>query len=104
MSWVLTITKGEAGEAFTITAHYASPPTHFWLPSELGFPPQRLLPSSSRLAYPRISGHADRRRPERHNPNSITTFRWRQARLLAACLPHCPWCGHRENGPMFMTQ
>ena len=74
-------------------AAYAS-----WRPSELGFPPQHLLPSSPCIAYPKIPGLAVRRRPERHNPASIATTRWRHARILAACLPHCPRCGHLEAG------
>jgi len=38
-SWVLTTTKGEAGEASIITAPYASPPMLSWRPSELDFSP-----------------------------------------------------------------
>jgi len=36
-------------------------------------------------------------RPERHNPASITTIRICQARLLAAALHSCPWCGHHAS-------
>jgi len=31
--------------------------------------------------------------PERHNPTAISSLRIGQARLLAARLPRCPWCG-----------
>jgi SRSO17 transposase len=57
-------------------------------------PPQHLLPSCAPLAYPKTFAHAEPPvRPERHNPSSISSLRIGQARLLAARLPRCPWCG-----------
>ena len=56
--------------------------------------PQRLLPSSVPLAYPRVSVRVEPPvRPERHNPGSIASIRQCQARVLTAALPACPWCG-----------
>jgi len=56
----------------------------FWPPSALGFPPQRLLPSSVPLAYPQVSVRAEPPvRPERHNPSSIGA----SANATRACLP-----------------
>ena len=104
MNWGSTTMKDEAGEGSITMALYAWQPTHFWLPSELGFPPLSLLPSSARLAYPNVSPHeALPLRVERHNPASITTMRLRQARNLTACLPACPWCGQADVG-LFLTQ
>jgi hypothetical protein len=58
-------------------------------------PPRHRLPSCFPLAYPEASTRAAPPvRPERHNPASITTIRTCQARLLAASLRSCPWCGH----------
>lgn len=57
-------------------------------------PPQRPLPSSSPLRYPKVSARGEPPvRVERHVGASITTMRMQQARQLAQTLPCCPWCG-----------
>lgn len=84
---------------------YALPRTPSSPPSELGSPPQHLLPSSAPLAYPVGSDHAALpMRPERHHPASITTMRVHQARTLVALLPGCPYCGTNDGASAFMTQ
>jgi hypothetical protein len=40
MNWGSITTRAVAGEASTITESCVSPPTRFWPPSVLGFPPQ----------------------------------------------------------------
>ena len=95
MNLVSTITRGAVGEDSITTGSSAWPPTRSWRPSELGFPPQSLLPSCAALAYPKVSARGDLPlRVERHNPASITTMRLLHARTLSANLPACPWCGH----------
>ena len=89
-----TIMKAAAGPAFTTMEPYASPPTRSWQPSELGFPPQRLWPSSKPLQYPEVSDHGEvPLRPERHNPASIASLRRLIARMLARHLGCCHACG-----------
>ena len=92
-------TKAAVGRASTTMASYASPPTPFWRPSELGFPPLRLSPSSDPLPYPKVSARGVLPvRTERHNPCSITTVRWRHIRTIIPALPNCPWCGIDARG------
>jgi hypothetical protein len=86
--------KAAAGADSITMEPYASRPMPSSRPSALGFPPQHLLPSCAPLAYPKTFAHAEPPvPPERHNPSSISSLRIDQARLLAARLPRCPWCG-----------
>ena len=84
--------KDEVGVVFIATLCIAA--YGFLMAERNRFSP---LPAPAMLDYqPRrqTSARADRRvRPERHNPNSITTLRRMIARLLLAQLPHCPFCG-----------
>src|SRR2546430_2334282 len=65
---VSTTTRAGGGWASTTTAPYASPPTPSSQPSELGFPPHTLFPSSDPLPYLQVSARGEVPiRPERHN-------------------------------------
>jgi len=48
---------------------------------------------SKRLPYPKPSTRAALGPMQRHEPTSIATYRFRLARVIARCLPHCPCCG-----------
>src|SRR5208283_436576 len=86
--------KDGAGGAFITMGPCVSPRMRSSQPSALGFPPQSLLPSSSRLEYPRTSGRGEPLlRAERHVASSITTLRLGHARRLVQTLAYCPWCG-----------
>ena len=88
------------GEAFIITPLYASRPMDSWWPNGVVFPPQ---PGSAILDFQppsrqRNFGRAVRRvRPERHNPNSITTLRMIMAHRLIGRIAQCPFCGSRSG-------
>jgi hypothetical protein len=98
----LVTTKGEAGGAFIITRHCASPLMDPYSPKGERFPPQdHATPFSSKtIPDPEVTDPADLPiRPERHVPNSLTSVRIAIARAISRILPRCPCC-HRTTRRM----
>jgi hypothetical protein len=58
---------------------------------------------SQRLRYPKASARAGLGPLQRHEPTSIATCRFRQARAIARTLLLCPCRGRGREGPPFLT-
>ncbi|TBW32646.1 transposase [Azotobacter chroococcum] len=62
--------------------------------------PKKTPHSARHLPYPKSTFRGAAQRPQRHQPNSITTLRWLIAQRLASRLDRCPCCGRKNSEQM----